>query len=212
MAGRERVLTRFCLVAAALLGLSFLPLAVGAQSSSQRSAAELMDAVMWNREPIGGPFALVDQNGERRTDADFRGQLMIVYFGFTYCPDVCPTDLQQIGLALDRLGEVSEAVQPIFITLDPERDTRDHLRDYMPLFHPRFVGLTGDAAAIVAAATAYRVYYKKIEFSDRSDYTIDHSAFIYLMGRDGKYVGFFPPGTTADRLAESLRAHLAEER
>ena len=197
---------------APVLFVSCLSLAAMAQSSSQRSAAELMDAVMWNREPIGGPFELVDQHDARRTDADFRGKLMLIYFGFSYCPDVCPTDLQQIGLALDRLGGASEAVQPVFITLDPERDTPEHLKDYMPLFHPRFVGLTGNASAIAAAASAYRVYYKKVEFSDRSDYTVDHSAFVYLIGRDGKYIGFFPPGTPADRLAETLRAHLTADR
>ena len=108
-----------------------------ARAEPQRSAAELMDAVMWNREPIGGPFALVDHDGRPRTDADFRGKLLLVYFGFTYCPDVCPTDLQAIGLALDRLGAAGDSVQPLFITLDPERDTPQHLADYVPLFHPR---------------------------------------------------------------------------
>ena len=176
----------------------------------ERSAAELMDAVMWNREPIGGPFALTDQNGVRRTDADFRGKLMLVYFGFTYCPDICPTDLQQMALAVDQLGPAGETVQPVFITVDPERDTVEHLKDYMALFHPRFVGLTGDAAAIRQAARAYRVYYEKVEREDKSDYTLDHSAFIYLMDRDGRYLGFFPPGTSAERLAETMRSHLPE--
>jgi len=176
----------------------------------ERSAAELMDAVMWNREPIGGPFALTDQNGVRRTDADFRGKLMLVYFGFTYCPDICPTDLQQMALAVDQLGPAGGTVQPVFITVDPARDTVEHLKDYMALFHPRFVGLTGDAAAIRQAARAYRVYYEKVEREDKSDYTLDHSAFIYLMDRDGRYLGFFPPGTSAERLAETMRSHLPE--
>ena len=179
---------------------------------AERSAAELMDAVMWNREPIGGPFALTDQDGRRRTDADFRGKLMLIYFGFTYCPDVCPTDLNEIGLALDRLGPAGEMLQPVFVTLDPERDTPAHLKDYMPLFHPRFVGLTGSTDAIRDAARAYRVYHAKVEREDRSDYTVDHSAFIYLMGRGGEYLGFFPPGTSAERLAEGLRPHLAGDR
>jgi cytochrome oxidase Cu insertion factor (SCO1/SenC/PrrC family) len=174
-------------------------------AGADRSAAELMDVVMWNREPIGGPFTLTDQDGRRRTDMDFHGRLMLVYFGFTYCPDVCPTDLQQIGLALDRLGPSGEMVQPVFITVDPERDTPDHLQQYMPLFHPRFVGLTGDAAAIEAAARAYRVYFAKVERADRADYTVDHSGFIYLIGRDGEYLGFFPPGTPAERLADAIR-------
>jgi protein SCO1/2 len=179
--------------------------------SPERSAAELMDAVMWNREPIGGPFALIDQDGRPRTDADFRGRLMLVYFGFTYCPDICPTDLQQMGLALDRLGPAGDMVQPVFITLDPERDTAQHLKDYMPLFHRRFVGLTGDAAAIAAAARAYRVYFEKVARADAADYTVDHSAFIYLVGRNGEYLGFFPPGTSADRLADAIRPSLAAQ-
>src|SRR5207237_8042609 len=102
-----------------LPGLASLATASLARSA-ERSAAELMDAVMWNREPIGGPFALIDQDGRPRTDADFRGKLMLVYFGFTYCPDICPTDLQEIGLAIDRLGAAGEAVEPVFITVDPE--------------------------------------------------------------------------------------------
>jgi protein SCO1 len=171
----------------------------------ERSAAELMDAVMWNRDPIGGPFALIDQNGALRTDADFRGKLMLVYFGFTYCPDICPADLQNIGLALEKLGSLGDAVQPLFVTVDPERDTPEHLKDYMPMFHPRFVGLTGDPGAIKAAASAYRVFYQNVERDDKSDYTVDHSAFIYLMGRDREYLGFFPPGTPADRLANAIR-------
>jgi cytochrome oxidase Cu insertion factor (SCO1/SenC/PrrC family) len=196
----------------ALTLLSFIALSTVPVSPSERSAAELMDAVMWNREPIGGPFALTDQNGTRRTDADFRGKLMLVYFGFTYCPDVCPTDLLQMALAVDQLGPAGEMVQPVFITLDPERDTPEHLKQYMPLFHPRFVGLTGDAIVIGAVARAYRVYYKKIEWDDRSEYTVDHSAFIYLMGRNGEYLGFFPPGTSADQLAEDMRPRLAADR
>jgi cytochrome oxidase Cu insertion factor (SCO1/SenC/PrrC family) len=171
-----------------------------------------MDAVMWNREPIGGPFALTDQHGTRRTDTEFRGKLMLVYFGFTFCADVCPTDLLQMALAVDQLGKAGETVQPVFITVDPERDTSEHLNQYMPLFHPRFVGLTGDAVAIRAAASAYRVYYKRVEWEDRSGYTVDHSGFIYLIGRDGEYIGFFPPGTSAERLVEVIRPIVAANR
>jgi cytochrome oxidase Cu insertion factor (SCO1/SenC/PrrC family) len=200
----KRLLLAFALAGSLAVGLS-LP----APSSAERSAAELMDVVMWNREPIGGPFALTDQDRQPRTDADFRGKLMLVYFGFTYCPDICPTDLQQIGLAVDRLGPGGEMVQPVFITLDPERDTAEHLKEYLPLFHPRFVGLTGNAAAIQEAARAYRVYFKKVEFENKSDYTVDHSAFIYLMDRDGEYLGFFPPGTPADILVGTLKPLVA---
>jgi cytochrome oxidase Cu insertion factor (SCO1/SenC/PrrC family) len=204
--------TRLRVLTLTLLSFSCLTTPTVAQPSSERSAAELMDAVMWNREPIGGPFVLIDQNGKRRTDADFRGKLMLVYFGFTYCPDVCPTDLLQIGLAVDQLGQAGKMVQPIFITVDPERDTTDHLKQYMAMFHPRFIGLTGGASAIREAARAYRAYYKKVKWKDGSDYTVDHSAFIYLMGRDGEYLGFFPPGASAEQLAEIIRARLAANR
>jgi len=193
---------------AALMLLGIAPLA--AQTQSSRSAAELMDAVMWAREPIGGPFALIDHTGKPRTAADFQGKLLLVYFGFTYCPDVCPTDLQNIGLALDKLGAAGNAVQPLFITVDPERDTAAHLADYVPVFHPRLIGLTGDATAIQKAADAYRVYYTKVPLKD-GDYTVDHSAFIYVMGREGQYLGFLPPGTTPERIAEALRPKLAAE-
>ena len=181
--------------------------AARAEQLSARSGPEAMDILMWNREPVGGPFRLVDHNGSPRTDADFRGKLLLVYFGFTYCPDICPTDLQNIGLALDRLGRAAGAVQPLFVTLDPQRDTAAHLKDYVPLFHPRLIGLTGDAAAIKAAADAYRVYYAKVPARE-GDYTIDHTAFIYLIGPDGKYLGFLPPGTDADRMVANIRPHL----
>ena len=174
----------------------------------QRSAAETMEVLMWNREPVGGPFALVDHHGKRRTDADFRGQLMLVYFGYTFCPDVCPTDLVQIGLAMEKLGAVSKEVQPIFVTLDPARDTPVHLAAYIPNFHPRMLGLTGTAVEVRKAADAYKVYYQKVAAQGGPGYTVDHTAFIYLMDRKGKYLGFFPPGTDATRMAELVRSHL----
>ena len=172
------------LAMAMLLVFGGIPMASGAQQP-ERSAAELMDVVMWNREPIGGSFTLVDHNGVRRTDADFRGKLMLVYFGFSSCPDICPTDLQAIGLALDQLGNAGEEVQPVFITVDPERDTPQLLADYVPMFHPRLIGLSGDATSIREAASAYRVYYAKVPRTDGSNYTVDHSGFIYLMDRGG---------------------------
>src|SRR5438045_833321 len=105
----------------------------------QRSAAEIMDILMWGREPVGGPFSLIDQTGKTRTDKGFRGKLMLVYFGFTYCPDVCPTDLQNIGLALDMLGEAAELVQPLLITVDPDHDTPEHLKASLQMFTRRLI-------------------------------------------------------------------------
>ena len=182
-----------------------------AADAPARSAAEVMDILMWNREPVGGPFELTDHTGRVRTERDFRGQLMLVYFGFTYCPDICPADLQAIGLALDGLGGDAARVQPLFVTVDPERDTSEHLAEYLPLFHPRLIGLTGSPDAIRKAASAYKVYFAKVPIGkEANDYTVDHTAFIYLMDRDGNYLGFFPPGTTADRMVEIIRPRLAE--
>jgi cytochrome oxidase Cu insertion factor (SCO1/SenC/PrrC family) len=197
----------------------FLGLAVGlllactgwslrAKSTDETSAARLMDDLMWNRGPIGGPFALIDHTGKLRTDEDFRGKLLLIYFGYSYCPDVCPTDLQQIGLAVDGLSAGADAVQPLFITLDPERDTTVHLADYVPLFHPRLIGLTGSAEQIRRVALAYKVYYAKYP-PDGPDYVIDHSSFIYLVDKAGKYIGFFPPGTTADHMIEIITLNLS---
>lgn len=197
-------MSRFALAVALIAGLSMPCVA-----EPRRSAAETMDILMWAREPVGGPFALIDHTGTARTEQDFRGKLLLVYFGFTYCPDVCPADLQNIGLALDQLGAAGDRVQPLFVTLDPERDTPAHLADYVPAFHPRLIGLTGDDAAIRAAADAYKVYYAKVTNEGSNDYTVDHTAFIYLMGPDGKYLGFFPPGTGAERIAEMLRQQIA---
>jgi protein SCO1/2 len=179
-----------------------------AAEAGQPSAAELMDALMWGREPIGGPFELIDHAGRRRTDADFRGKLLLIYFGYTYCPDVCPTDLQAISAAVDLLGAAGEAVQPLFITVDPARDTAEHLAGYIPLFHPRLIGLTGQPGEIRRVARAYKVYYAKVRESGGRDYAIDHTGFIYLVGADGRYLGFFPPGTPPERLVAVIRPHL----
>ncbi len=193
------------------IGLWLMLAPACAGDAPARSPAEVMDILMWNREPVGGPFELVDHTGHISTERDFRGKLMLVYFGFTYCPDVCPTDLQAIGLAMDRLGSDADNVQPLFITVDPERDTSQHLADYVSLFHPRLIGLTGSPDAIRKAADAYKVYSAKVPLGkDRGDYTVDHTAFIYLMDRNGDYLGFFPPGTSADRMVEIIRPHLAK--
>ena len=135
------------------LALTALWASPGARAADrpQRSAAELMDLVMWNREPVGGAFRLTDHSGRERRDTDYRGRLMLVYFGFTFCPDICPTDLQQIVMAMQKLGPAASGVAPIFITLDQERDTVKLLAEYVPAFHPRMVGLTPNFSARVLA-------------------------------------------------------------
>ena len=157
---------------------------------------------------IGGSFTLVDGTGATRTDEDFRGRLMLVYFGFTYCPDVCPTELQAMGQAVDLLGEKADSVQPIFITIDPERDTPQMVGQYVESFHPRMVGLTGTPEQVAAAAKAYRVYYRKAEVEGSSDYLMDHSSIVYLMGRDGKFLTHFSHGTSPQDMAKGISKHL----
>ncbi|MDX2265310.1 MAG: SCO family protein [Hyphomicrobiales bacterium] len=158
---------------------------------------------------VGGPFRLVDQTGAEKTDESFRGRHMLVVFGYTYCPDICPAELQVMTAALETLGPEGEQVAPVFITVDPQRDTPEHLREYMKSFHPRFTALTGSPEATAAAAKAYRVYAAKAPDSgSAADYLIDHSAFIYLMGPDGRYLTHFAYGVTPEALARGVRKHL----
>jgi protein SCO1/2 len=158
---------------------------------------------------VGGPFKLIDQSGKDVTDRDFRGRHMLVFFGFTHCPDICPAELQVMSAALDQLGDEAHKVVPIFITLDPERDTQAAIADYVKHFGSNFVGLTGSPEAVAAAAKAYRVAYAKVEIQGAADgYTVDHSALVYLMGTDGEYVTHFVYGTSADKMAETLARYL----
>jgi cytochrome oxidase Cu insertion factor (SCO1/SenC/PrrC family) len=164
------------------------------------------------RALVGGPFTLTDHTGKQVTDKDFRGRTMVVVFGFTFCPDICPTELQLISAVLDKLGPKAKDVVPLFITIDPERDTPEQLASYVKSFHPRLLGLTGTQQEIEAAAKAYRVYFKKVaDPKSTAGYTMDHSAFIYVMGPDGAYQAHFTPGTSvatlADRLGELLQAN-----
>jgi len=157
---------------------------------------------------IGGPFALTDHTGQRTTDASFRGRLMLVYFGFTFCPDICPTELQSMSVALDQLGAEAAKVAPIFVTVDPERDTIKVMADYVGNFHPSMIGLTGSAEEVAAAARAYRVYFAKNRPKEGGDYQVDHSGFIYLMGRDGRYLAHLRAGSTPEEISALLRKHL----
>jgi cytochrome oxidase Cu insertion factor (SCO1/SenC/PrrC family) len=156
---------------------------------------------------VGGPFQLTDQHGKRAGDKDFRGRYMLIYFGYSFCPDVCPTTLAVIAQALDRLGQRSHQVVPIFITIDPERDTPKVLDDYMKAFGPSFVGLTGSATEIKDVEKRYRVYAVKKPLPGGS-YGMDHSSVIYLMGPDGKMVSFYDEAVSPDELAKDLRAKI----
>jgi cytochrome oxidase Cu insertion factor (SCO1/SenC/PrrC family) len=155
---------------------------------------------------VGGPFTLLDQDGRRVTEKDFRGRHMLVFFGYTYCPDICPTELQVMMAALDMLGPEAERIQPVFVTVDPERDTPEVLKSYVENFGPRLMGLTGTAGEVADMAKAYRVYYAKSgNEASPGDYLMDHSSIIYLMGPDGSFVRHFPYTTDAAKLAGELK-------
>lgn len=161
-----------------------------------------------------GPFSLVDHKGRPVTDRDFRGKFMLVFFGYTFCPDVCPIDLQIISKAVDALGEAGNRVQPIFITVDPERDTPEVLARYVSHFHPRLLGLTGTPEQVAVAAQAYGVLYiKAIDAAvsgdrEQAQYLMDHSALTYLLGPDGRFRAAFPHSTDPNKLAAGILKHL----
>ena len=156
---------------------------------------------------IGGPFTLVDHTGKTVTEADFRGRFLFIYFGFTYCPDACPTALTAMAEALDIIGPAADRIVPVFISVDPERDTPEQMAMYVRHFHPALVGLTGSADQVAAAAKAYRVYYAKAteEGSDEGEYTMDHTSIVYLMGPDGKFrTHFSGHATSPETMAKGI--------
>ena len=175
------------------------------------AVAAILAVYVWREDgggiaKIGGPFVLVDHTGQERTEADLKGRHALIYFGYSFCPDVCPTALADMLIALDELGPDAARVQPIFITIDPERDTPAALKDYIPNFHPRLIGLSGSADQVSKAARAYRVYYAKVDDPEAGEnYLMDHSSVIYLMDPDGRYLTHFSHGTAPETMAKRLR-------
>ena len=193
---------RFALVAIALAGLLVVAagvlLAMALREGPQGAAGTALASA------IGGPFQLIDQNGKPVSDADLKGKWQLVFFGYTHCPDTCPTALNEISLALDQLGEKRQDVEVVFITVDPERDTPDMLKSYVQSFDAPIIALTGSPEAIKQAAKAYRVFYAKHPRAD-GDYDMDHSAVIYVMNPEGRFTATFTPDSTADAIAQRLQ-------
>jgi cytochrome oxidase Cu insertion factor (SCO1/SenC/PrrC family) len=199
-----RVLLRAAAIAAACLFW-------GTASARGDEAARLMNELMSGKSPVGGDFSLTDAYGRKRSLADFRGKLVLLYFGYTSCPDICPTDLAQIGRAIRSLGKDSLQVEPVFVTLDPARDTAFVLRKYVTSFHPRFIALRGTEAETRRVARSFKVFHERdAATAKRRDYLIDHTAYTFLIDREGRYVAFFPPGTPAERMATMVREQLAQ--
>ena len=160
------------------------------------------------RTGFGGPFVLTASDTRVVTERTFRGRYMLIYFGYTHCPDICPTTLMTVSQVLEKLGPLADKVQPVFVSIDPERDTPAVIGKYLEAFDRRIVGLTGSPAEIAAAAKQYRVFYKKSPFENSDDYSMDHSPYIYVMDPDGRYVTLFSPDQSPDQMEARLRALL----
>jgi protein SCO1/2 len=156
---------------------------------------------------VGGPFRLIDHNGRPLTDQDLKGRPFLVFFGFTHCPDICPSTLFEVSEVLRRLGPDGDRVRALFITVDPERDTPEKLKDYLSSFDPRLIALTGDPDAVAATAKAYRVYWKKVPL-EGGNYTMDHTTIVYLMDKEGRFVAPFGLKRRPEEAAAELRRHL----
>lgn len=162
---------------------------------------------------IGGPFELTDHTGSPFGTANLAGDYALIYFGYTFCPDICPTELGQIAEAIDLLEDDGNRVRPVMITIDPERDTVENLSEYVPLFHERLVGLTGTEDQIRDVASDYRVFYRKVENPDYTYYLMDHTSFVYLLAPSGEIASMFRYGTPPAEMATAIRQHMtAQER
>ena len=202
MAGAARRAVR-----AALAALAALSLAAAAPPPPQSPPP--LEAL------FGGPFALTDHNGRAVTDGTFRGRFALLYFGYTFCPDLCPTNLLTVAAALEALGpEQARRVQPLFVTVDPERDDLPALRDYMAHFGPRFLALRGTPAQTRAVLKAWRIHRRKVPAeagADADDYLVDHATLTFLVGPDGKFRTLFPHDTPAGTMTATLRRYLDAE-
>ena len=166
------------------------------------------DALESTRALITGEFSLVDHGGKAVTKADYRGKWMLVSFGFTYCPDVCPLTLDAMSRVMDALGDDAERVVPLFISVDPERDKPEVMADYVAAFHPAVIGLTGSPEQVRDAAKNYRAYYKKVAMEGVADgYTMEHSAFVYLMNTEGDYQQHFAYSDPPEDITAGIRRH-----
>jgi len=196
---KKRVSIAVCLALGTALILTLYLPGIRPENRGFRTTLETQEAA------IGGPFEMINHNGNLVTEQILKGQYSLIYFGFTFCPDICPLTLQIMTDALNRLNYGSaQKVNLLFISLDPQRDTFENLAYYINHFHPTFIGLTGSADQVRKTADAFRVFYKKRMLGDGNDYTIDHSGFTYLMDQNGRYLDHFDKDVTADKIVSRL--------
>ncbi len=193
----------------ALIFILLVTVAIGAGIyffSPEFNAQRLSRDTYTGEAQIGGGFTLTDQNGKPRSDAEFRGKYMLVFFGFTNCPSICPPGMMNMTQAMESLGEANKNIVPIFITVDPERDTPERMKEFLSNFYPSFIGLTGKPEDAKAVESAYKVYSSKVEAKDQPDgYMMDHSGFIYLMDRNGKYLTHFTYDAEPKKLVSGIK-------
>lgn len=206
----NKMISRLRLVRRVTLGLALVAVIAAAVVIVQHRLAGTTATAPSPQVKIGGPFTLTDHTGRQVTEADFRGKSMLIFFGYTFCPDVCPTSLTEISAAMDKLGPLADRVVPVLVTVDPERDTVPVLKDYVAHFHPSIVGLTGTLEQVKQAAKAFRVYFAKVQDKggDKDAYLMDHSSVIYLMGPDGKFLTHFSHQTDAETMAAKIKSQL----
>jgi protein SCO1/2 len=191
----------------ALAGLAIGSIAAWSLRAPENKGSERLTSE--GKALIGGPFSLVDHTGRAVTDKDFHGRKLLMFFGYTSCPDICPSGLQVMAAALDKLGSKADTVTPVFVSVDPERDTPEKLAAYVASFHPRLVGLTGTPEAVNAAAKVFRIYHRKVpDPNTPGGYGMDHSSVFYLMDEQGVFVRHFPHTNDADALAAELAKSL----
>lgn len=194
---------RLLIIALAVVaGFSLAALAVWIQKSAPVTATTNSGLIAVTDDAFGGPFTLTDHNGKSVTEKDFTGKYRLIYFGFTYCPAICPTELSKITTALNQLGDKGKDVLPMFITIDPERDTPEKMKNYVSLFHPSLVGLSGTPEQIKHVLKGYKIYAAKRQDEGMTEYTMDHSSYIYLIAPDDRLLHIFKMEDSAQKLAE----------
>ena len=157
---------------------------------------------------VGGPFTLTDHRGQKFTEQDLRGRYALIYFGFTFCPAICPTELQKMTVALNQVGPLADKIQPVFITIDPERDTQAVMASYVAQFYPALTGLTGTPEDIANVLKAYKIYARKVHDPAMNDYTMDHSSYIYFLDPEGGLIGIYGTNSKPSEIAAAIRANI----
>lgn len=208
MLSKEKLMSRTRLITMLIAALILL-IGAGAYVYSLKATDQASPEQISAAALIGGDYSLIDHDGKAVTQDDYKGKKLLVFFGFTNCPAVCPTELYNIAVTLDELGDDAKKLQVLFISIDPEQDTPEMMKEYVGAFHEDFIGLTGSVAQISSAAKAFRVYYAKIPEEDSEiGYTMDHSAYTYLMDENGQYLTHLPPNSEIEDMVKKLQEYL----